>query len=285
MFNYTKCLKVTQRINNDSIIIEHCGDIMADLNGLYVVLLEDGIPVIKDYIFTHLRRNAQHSINMLDNNPSLVLKMLLSIDSEVRSNSYTALFLRDAGSIQSLISGVYERDLADKEAIDAAASEKPVQQMDMFGVVTAPVVDTTRVSLEKTSTKQKSALDLPDDLQDDPFIAKIPDAPVVSVTNDEMVAQYNVRLEKDHTESTKPISSQESSNNTVLGSDLHTEVASTHNNILTTYDVGLMKDYIDTFNGDEVKGALIKVVESLNSVNDYKMITSFLTKFTDAIEV
>lgn len=289
MFNYTKCLKVTQHIDNNSIVIEHCGSIMADLNGLYVVLLEDGIPVIKDYIFTHLRRNAQHSINMMDSNPSLVLKMLLSTDSEVRSNSYTDLFLRDAGGVQSLISGVYESDLAEKVAIDAIASEKPVQQMNLFGGnsgnsdMDGSFVNNQPISLGKPVKEQDAVtgIDLPDDLPEDPFIAKIPDAPevtkvsfvAVETKDSEEIPVDSVRLEKVPVFQEKPASSS---------TDFCTP---TQNNTLTRYDMALVKDYIDTFSGDEVKGALLNVIESLKSDSDFKMITAFLTKFADVAEV
>lgn len=81
-------------------IIEECAEFNGDLSRFVLVLEPDKVPLLKDWIRRNIRHNADHCIQMLDNDAKGTFNFLKRMRS---IQDCTSEFVKDVGGIQEFI--------------------------------------------------------------------------------------------------------------------------------------------------------------------------------------
>lgn len=255
MFNYKDCMGIVDTVNEaEHVLIEKCSDFSSELDGFYVILIRDKVNIVEDYICSTIKRNVSYYQKMLYSHPTTILKMLLSTDNKIKTNTYTELFVREFGGIQGVMDYVHSKNISsDVEEHDSDDDTGRIK------LVTEKVDNTT------DTTPDGSKPENPRDI-------------VYSCT-DELLNMYN--------ESLQNLIDRISAIGEKMSIDLDTadpcKVNSDQEPEIMPDDLTLVKSYLESFTSDEVKKGCIRMLTLLNSIDDFRMISSFLDKFSEAI--
>lgn len=100
MIDICEFLEVKDEKDAAGVIIEKCSEYNGALGSFVLVLTEDNVPLVKNWILHNMRNNQKHCIMMLEKDPASIFRFLMRMR---RVEYCTSEFVHDAGGIQQFI--------------------------------------------------------------------------------------------------------------------------------------------------------------------------------------
>ena len=132
MVELCRYLSVSDASSSTGAVIEQCGEFNGELGDFALVLEQDQVPLLKDWIARNIRHNADHCVQMLDNDAKATFNFLKRMCG---IQSCTSEFVKDAGGIQEFLDE-YSARIA--PAVAAAEPDEPPKPAEPVATPVAP---------------------------------------------------------------------------------------------------------------------------------------------------
>lgn len=135
MVELCRYLSVSNASSSTGAVIEQCGEFNGELGDFALVLEQDQVPLLKDWIARNIRHNADHCVQMLDNDAKATFNFLKRMCG---IQSCTSEFVKDAGGIQEFLDEYSARIAPTVEPAEPAELSEPAEPAEPVATPVAP---------------------------------------------------------------------------------------------------------------------------------------------------